>query len=75
MLSSLDPSLHHYYITTYYSNILSNIVYIILKVDIIVCVVYIIITKLYDNLLPIVISMCNKINKVSVVWVEYIMNS
>ena len=53
MLSSLDPSFHHYYITRYYSNILiavSNIVYIILKVDITVCVLYIIITtSVVDN--------------------------
>ena len=52
MLSSLDSSLHHCYITRYYSNILitvSNIVYIILKVDITVYAVYIIITNYMTN--------------------------
>ena len=62
----MSLSLHHYYITTYYSNILIaviNIVYIILKVDIIVYVVYILITKLYDTFLSIVVYMCIIINK------------
>ena len=64
--SILSLSLHHNYITTYYSNILiavSIIVYIVLKIDIIACVVNILFTKLYYMFLLIVINMCIIINK------------
>ena len=48
----LSLSLHHYYITIYYNDILvaaSNIIYFILKVGIIVCVEYILFIKLFDK--------------------------
>ena len=50
--SILNSSLHYFYITIYYNDILiavSNIVYIILKVGIIVSVEYILFLKLFDK--------------------------
>ena len=47
----MSLSLHHYYMTIYYNDILiavSTIVRIILRVGIIVCVEYILFLKLYD---------------------------